>query len=87
MKDSNIHAFSRWICNKSWDDVLQQSNCNTKFDLFYDVLMKVINRYLPLRKQKTTLRDKPWLTNKLIKTVYFKKAIVAGKVWKTVTDV
>lgn len=65
MKDSNIRAFGRWICNKSWCDVFDQDSCENKSKLFYDEIMNAVNTLLPLKKQKTCTQDKRWISNKL----------------------
>lgn len=65
MKDSNLRAFGRWICNNPWREVLNQGDCEVKFNLFHEDITYAINTYLPLKKQKTSDHDKPWLSNKL----------------------
>ena len=65
MKDSNVRAFSRWICNDPWSSVFNEDDCEDKFNIFYELIMDTINLYFPLKKQNVSVNDKPWLSNKL----------------------
>ena len=65
MKDSNVRAFGRWICNDPWSGVFNEDDCQDKFDTFYELIMDAINLYFHLKKQKISFNDKPWVSNKL----------------------
>ena len=65
MKDSNVRAFGRWICNDPWSGVFNEDDCQDKFNIFYELIMDAINSYFPLKKQKVSVYDKPWVSNKL----------------------
>ena len=64
-KDSNVRAFGRWICNDPWSGVFNEDDCQDKFNIFYELIMDAINAYFPLKKQKVSVYDKPWVSNKL----------------------
>ena len=36
MKDSNLRLFGRWICNKTWREILNRVAWEDKFDLFHE---------------------------------------------------
>ena len=59
MKDSNVRAFGRWICNDPWSGVFNEDDCQDKLDTFYELIMDAINLYFPLKKQKISVYDKP----------------------------
>ena len=65
MKDSNVRAFGRWICKDPWSGVFNEDDCQDKFDTFYELTMDTINLYFPLKKQKISVYDKPYESNKL----------------------
>ena len=77
MKDSNLRAFGRWICNKSFANVLNQVGSQNKFNVFYKDIMSAINTYFPLRKQTVRFCDKPWVSNKLQRFVSKRQASLA----------
>ena len=54
--------FGRWICNDPWSSVFNEDDCE---DIFYELIMDAINLYFPLKKQKVSVYDKPWVSNKL----------------------
>ena len=66
MKDSNVRAFGRWICNDPWSGVFNEDDCQGKFDTFYELIMDAINLYFPLKKPKISVYDIPWVSNKFI---------------------
>ena len=65
MKDSNVRAFGRWICNNPWSSVFNEDDCQDKFNIFYELIMNAVNSYFPLKKQKISVYVKPWVSNKL----------------------
>ena len=65
MKDSNVPAFGRWICNDPWSGVFNEDDCQDNFNIFFELIMDAINSYFPLKKQKVSVYDKPWVSNKL----------------------
>ena len=58
MKDSNMRAFGRWICNKSWSEVLSSNNCENKFNLFYKEIIHAINTciFAPKKAKNQSVR-------------------------------
>ena len=49
----------------AWSSVFNEDDCEDKFDIFYELIMDAINLYFPLEKQKVSIYDKPWVSNKL----------------------
>ena len=55
----------------NWDEQISYEDANSSFDAFYDIIEKLMNKYMPLKKitQKEYKRKfKPWITKGILKS-------------------
>jgi hypothetical protein len=64
-RESRIRDFGQWITSFSWQEVYTKSTCRCKFESFYQLLTKAIDKYLPSRTSRVHSSDKPWITSKI----------------------
>ena len=76
-RDSALRSFGRWITSFSWDEVLSIEDCKEKFDLLSCILMKAVNRLLPLKSFWVHATDKPWITQKIKSLVAHRQRALA----------
>jgi hypothetical protein len=69
LRESNWKAFGSWLVRESWQDTLNESDCQSKYDNFMQKMNSAIDLFLPLKRSKVNKSDKPWITNQIKKWI------------------
>lgn len=64
-RDSCIRDLGQWITSLSWQEVYTKNSCQSKFENFYQLLIKAIDKYLPFKIMRVHNSDKPWITTRI----------------------
>ena len=65
MCDKNINACLTNLNNVDWNTTLTNTDVSVLFDWFYEKLLAVINKHIPLKKITVTrhkLLNNPWIS-------------------------
>ena len=56
------HAFSEWLTKVNWLGLYQTVSCETKLNMFHNVIESGLDYFLPKKSVKLHTGDKPWIT-------------------------
>ena len=64
--ESNMAVFKNLLSKFDWANVTNEKDCQSSFDIFYNVLKYAYNRAFPVLKQKRKFNNRvPWITQEL----------------------
>ena len=69
MPDSAVRLYGQWITSYYWKPVLEAENTNIKLNTFYKVPNVSLDKHLRLKKAKTSVNNKPWITTKILELI------------------
>jgi hypothetical protein len=55
-------AFSEWLTKVNWLGLYQTVSCETKLNMFHNVIESGLDYFLPKKSVKLHASDKPWIT-------------------------
>ena len=64
-RQSKMREFGDWITQQNWQTVYDESLVNDKLTVLTNIMSAAVDTYLPFRKIKVCLSDKPWITTKI----------------------
>ena len=63
--DSGIQKFGQWLSEQTWDKVYGTQDCNSKAQIFQEILVSEFQKVFPLKLMKVCADDKPWFSKSL----------------------
>ena len=77
LTEDSINNFVNEISNVDWNEVTQELNPNSAYNVFIDKICKAYNKCCPLKKikVKNKVENKPWLTQGLINATKKKRLL------------
>lgn len=65
LRDSRLRKLGCYISSFDWSEVTEISSCERKYQRFNEILGNMIDRFLPIKANKISQSDKPWMMSAL----------------------
>ena len=65
LPQSGINEMGQWLQSQKWHQVYQAKTSHQKAEIFQDMLMTTLNKFLPIKELKVSTDDKPWINHEI----------------------
>ena len=65
LPQSGINKMGIWLQKQTWKEIYGSKNVNEKAETLQNMVLQKLDEYLPLKMNKFTSDDKPWVTNEV----------------------
>ena len=55
----------RYLSSINWASILAEHNCETKWNIFHDVVLTGLDLLMPTKEIKISVADAPWMNQRL----------------------